>query len=136
MTGGAAQGSLHEIGLVDDASRLPAGHADEDALVQPVEGGSGRLDLRRGSAVELRPVVGAVQAEDPGLAGGARPPPDPDQAPSSASRAAAVASASSRSWTCGAGIPPGTFTSNSTRYSTTFSLLLPLASSEQDRRPP
>ena len=37
--------SPDEVGLVDDTPGLPAAHADEDALVQPIEIGSGGLDL-------------------------------------------------------------------------------------------
>lgn len=29
--------SFHEVGLVDDAARLPSAHADKHALVQPIE---------------------------------------------------------------------------------------------------
>jgi hypothetical protein len=40
-----APNSSDEIGLVDHASRPATANADEDALVQPVEIGSGSLDL-------------------------------------------------------------------------------------------
>ncbi len=42
---GWALHSSDEIGLVGDAGGLAAGHADEDAFVQPVEIGGRRLDL-------------------------------------------------------------------------------------------
>src|SRR6266446_3165526 len=41
--------SSDEVGLVDDAARLAAADADEDAFVQPVERGRGRLDPGRGA---------------------------------------------------------------------------------------
>src|SRR5713101_2346276 len=41
--------SSDEVGLVDDGARLAAADADEDAFVQPVERGRGRLDPGRGA---------------------------------------------------------------------------------------
>src|SRR4029453_15391201 len=41
--------SSDEVGLVDDCARLAAADADEDAFVQPVERGRGRLDLGWGA---------------------------------------------------------------------------------------
>src|SRR5262245_36941115 len=41
--------SSDQVGLVDDAARLSAADADEDAFVQPVEIWRGGLDLGRGA---------------------------------------------------------------------------------------
>jgi hypothetical protein len=46
---GASHASSDEVGLVDKAAGLAAADADEDACVQPVERGRGRLDLGRGA---------------------------------------------------------------------------------------
>src|SRR5579864_4715552 len=43
-----ARRSSHQIGLVDDATRLAAADADEDPLVQPVERWCCRFDPCRG----------------------------------------------------------------------------------------
>src|ERR1700749_2842054 len=44
----AALSSADEVGVVGDAGGPAAGDADEDALVEPVEIGGGRLDPGRG----------------------------------------------------------------------------------------
>jgi hypothetical protein len=49
LSGAQAHCSSDEIGLIDHAAGLATGDADEDALVQPVEIGGGRLDLGRGA---------------------------------------------------------------------------------------
>src|SRR4029434_1670419 len=77
-TSSTAPGSCDEVGVVDHACGVPAGDADEDALVQPVEVGGGRLDLGRGAegvlagvdmltAPETGEDLGAAMAHTPRL---------------------------------------------------------------------
>jgi len=71
--------------------------------------------------IELVFAVGAVQAEDPGLAGSGAQSPNPDEMPLVHQLGCSGCFRVLTALTSASGVPPGTFTSNSTRNSTACS---------------